>query len=177
MVLFSIWSTGFYMSMYKILMCEFLKHLIRNNACKTAMIINGPHELTGERNYLELPSSFSIKQETTSYHTVIGRRVDCIQELAGQWLYQETDPKHIPRPNLPLKIRLWSLIGHLMPITSTTTSWTPGNNYIWEVCSENWRDKYAQKCSTYSYAILYDNPHLIHMAQCFKSWTSWAVMR
>lgn len=35
------------MSMSEILMCEFLKHLIRNNACKTAMIINGPQELTG----------------------------------------------------------------------------------------------------------------------------------
>lgn len=35
------------MSMSEILMCEFLKHLIRNNAGKTAMIINGPHVLTG----------------------------------------------------------------------------------------------------------------------------------
>lgn len=32
------------MSMYEILMCELLKHLIRNDACQTPMIINGPHE-------------------------------------------------------------------------------------------------------------------------------------
>lgn len=69
--------------MSEILMCEFLKHLTRNNACKTAMILQAPWE-TGERNHLELsPSLILPKKKPFLHYAVIWRRVDCTWQVAG----------------------------------------------------------------------------------------------
>lgn len=135
------------------------------------MILSGyPMSWLEKEIILNCLISHSTQQETFSYHMVIWKRVDCTSQLAGQWLYQEADPKHFPKPNLHPPQRLWSLLGHLRLIRSTTASWIPGNYYIWVVCSENGWD--SPKTAVLTAMQFFMTPPNTHTSRCFKIWTN-----
>lgn len=115
-----------------------------------------PHELTWERNYLELSSSLILpNKKPFPHHLVIWRRVDSTWQLARQWLDQEADPEYNPKPNLHSKK------------TVVTVWWSVANQIHHSFLNPKKQlhlrsvlrklTRYNKNCSPYHCLVLYDN--------------------
>lgn len=155
------------MSMSEILMCEFLKHLITNNACKTAMIINGPQELTG---VIILSCHQLSFYPTRNYFLSYG-------DLKRGRLYTTGWTEAVPRNRSKAYPE-----AKIAPINkAVVTDWSSDANHIHYNFLNPGKPlhlrsvlrklpRYLQLC--YS---LWQAPPPTHVAQRFKSWTNWAV--
>lgn len=153
--------------MSEILMCKFLKHLTRSNACKIAMVlqVGVPWADWRKKSSWIVMISHSTQQDiiSPSHSFEEGWTVH------SNWMDSGWTKKQIqttPQSQICTHKRLWPWFGDLLLIRSTTASWLP--LHLRSVLRK--LTGYNKNCSAYNFMT---TP--LHMTQYSKHWMNWAM--